>query len=72
MYWSAYGSGYVPLIISDLQCTGVEESILNCDRDLQSITQCSYSTIAGVKCEGTNIFRIIQSRANTEYIFSVI
>lgn len=54
MYWSSYGSGNVPLISAQSQCTGSESTIFECSKDLLDIatTDCSSSTVAGVICEG--------------------
>ena len=48
-----FGAGMGPIYLSDVQCTGMETSILNCSHGNQvGITTCDHTQDAAIRCEG--------------------
>lgn len=47
-----YGLSSLPIILTGLQCTGSEDSLLDCNRNLYELLTCYNYELAGVKCEG--------------------
>lgn len=52
-----FGQGSGSILLDDLTCTGVEQTLLNCangsNRPLLS-SDCDHSEDAGVKCQGSD------------------
>ena len=51
-YWSFYGSSSLPIMLAYLDCTGSEETLLDCYRINYVILYCNKYQLAGVECEG--------------------
>jgi hypothetical protein len=49
----AYGEGTGAIWLDDVQCTGLEESVLNCEKSNWGVTDCSHAEDAGVICTNT-------------------
>ena len=49
---SSYGLSGLPILLTRLQCTGSENSLLDCNKNLFHLSNCRNSRLAGVKCEG--------------------
>ena len=49
---SSYGQSALPIMLTRLQCTLEDNSLLNCGRDLYQLSDCDNTRLAGVKCEG--------------------
>ena len=46
-----FGFGTVPILLSNLYCTGTESSLLECNQQSCGVTSCTHSNDAGVICE---------------------
>ena len=46
---AVFGEGTVPILFDDIQCTGEEDSLLECTYDFTT-ADCSHSDDAGVAC----------------------
>lgn len=46
---AVFGEGIVPILVDDIECTGSEDSLLNCTYD-SSTFDCTHSDDAGVAC----------------------
>ena len=64
-YGAFYGEGARPIIVADLSCSGTENDVLSCERNVFGITHCQEYEEAGVKCLG-----MLKSGAN--YIIGLI
>ena len=51
-YGAFFGAGTGPIFLSNLQCTGSEVKLLDCNRDIYSISNCGHYEDAGVECDG--------------------
>lgn len=51
-YGAFYGSGSGPIFLSNLWCNGNEMSVLECNRNMYSVSSCYHYEDAGVKCIG--------------------
>ena len=47
-----YGMGSGPILLSELYCTGSEETLLECNRNMYGTLSCTHRQDAGVTCEG--------------------
>ena len=47
-----YGMGSGPILLSNLYCTGSEETLLDCNRNMYGALSCTHRQDAGVVCEG--------------------
>lgn len=47
-----YGEGLGDIILSELDCTGEERTLLNCSRGRRISRVCDHSEDAGVRCGG--------------------
>ena len=54
LYDAPFGRGQYPIILGGLNCSGLEASLLECDRNDRSITECTLDEGVAIKCEGTN------------------
>ena len=54
-YSAYYGTGSGPILLSNLYCTGSEENLLQCNRNMYGTLSCSHSQDAGVICEGQSV-----------------
>ena len=52
MYESSYGRGSYSIMLADLDCTGSEKTLLDCNRNKHGVLHCH--EVAGVECEGTS------------------
>ena len=52
---AVYGQGSGPILMSNLNCNGMESTILACDQrtNMYGVLSCSHFQDAGVICEGT-------------------
>lgn len=41
----------IPILLSDIHCTGTESSILQCHHESCRITNCSHANDVGIVCE---------------------
>ena len=48
---SFYGDGMQPIVYSNIQCSGSEDSLNNCDKEKYGDFACSRQNIAGLKCK---------------------
>uniref|UniRef100_A0A1X7TY56 SRCR domain-containing protein n=1 Tax=Amphimedon queenslandica TaxID=400682 RepID=A0A1X7TY56_AMPQE len=48
---SSYGSSDLSILLTRLQCTGREDSLLDCNKSLYHLLNCHNSRLAGVKCK---------------------
>ena len=46
-----FGSGTGPILLSNLYCTGIESSLLECNQQSCDVTSCTHANDAGVICE---------------------
>lgn len=51
-YGAFFGQGFGPICLSDLQCTGSEQSVLECNRNVYSVRNCGHYKDVGVECDG--------------------
>lgn len=49
---ASFGDGTGPIVLDDVQCTGTESSILDCNHRGLLQHNCQHSNDAGVKCSG--------------------
>ena len=49
---STFGPGNGPVFLSDIQCTGSEEDLLECRNTLFVGSYCTHGRDVGVRCEG--------------------
>lgn len=49
---SLYGEGTDDILLSDLDCSGMEDTLLDCPRLIQRARMCDHSEAAGVRCGG--------------------
>jgi hypothetical protein len=47
-----YGMGSGPILLSNLYCTGSEDTLLGCNRNMYGALSCTHRQDAGVVCEG--------------------
>lgn len=47
-----YGMGIGPILLSNLYCTGSEDTLLGCNRNMYGALSCTHRQDAGVVCEG--------------------
>lgn len=52
-YGAFYGQGSGPIFLSGLGCSGSENRLLNCSRDVLGGEYCNHYEDAGVACQGT-------------------
>ena len=52
-YYPAFGQGNQSMMLADLFCTGLEDTLLDCRRNDYGIQHCAAYRVAGVQCEGT-------------------
>ena len=57
--YNFFGSGRGPILLENVQCSGLESSVLDCESDGLGITSCSHFEDAGVICEGWQLFCLI-------------
>ena len=50
--YAYYGMGSGPILLSNLYCTGSEETLLDCNRNMYGALSCVHRQDAGVVCEG--------------------
>ena len=50
-----YGQIALPIMLAGLACTGTEESLLHCNKNMYGLLGCYNSELAGVECEGTHV-----------------
>ena len=50
-----FGPGNGPVFLSNIQCTGAEEDLLNCQNTLFVGSYCTHGRDVGVRCEGTSV-----------------
>ena len=48
---SEFGDGNVPIIYSNLECKGYEESLNECNKKNYGNFSCSRKKVAGIKCQ---------------------
>ena len=53
MYESSYGPGSYSIMLADLDCTGSEKTLLDCNRNTYGVLHCHSYEVAGAECEGT-------------------
>ena len=51
-YGAFFGEGFGPIYLSNLQCTGSEHSVVDCSRNVYSVSNCAHYEDAGVECDG--------------------
>ena len=57
-----FGEGIGGILLEGLECVGTEDSLLDCDMDVQlGLTLCDHSHDAGIRCHGTYVIIIISS-----------
>lgn len=60
---SAYfGRGNGPILLADLFCSGLEESLLGCNRNAFGTLNCAHFEDAGVTCESKHNVDTVQFR----------
>ena len=51
-YAAFFGKGFGPIYLSNLQCRGSEQSLVECNRNVYSVRNCGHYKDAGVECDG--------------------
>ena len=70
MYNNSYfGDGDVAIVLSDLQCSGYERSIVDCNPKEFGSFECSRSAVVGVRCQDS---KPINNNNNIFIIFVII
>jgi len=54
-YGAFFGQGSGPIFLADLFCSGIESSLLDCNRNIYGVTHCQHYEDAGVECQGHTI-----------------
>ena len=50
--YNFFGRGRGPILLENVQCSGLENSVLDCESDGLGISTCSHFEDAGVICDG--------------------
>ena len=54
-----FGRGQFPIILGELFCSGREMSLLECNRNDNSISTCHINQVASLQCEGTYMHYVL-------------
>ena len=70
---STFGQGTGPIILDDLQCTGLEYRLIDCVHRGIGIHSCSHSEDVGVRCTaGKSIWARLQSEIIRVHYYSIL
>ena len=47
---AAFGEGFGPILLDDVQCNGLEHRLLECSNNGLEVTNCNHQRDAGVVC----------------------
>ena len=51
-----FGFGTGPILLSNLYCTGIESSLLECNQQSCGVSRCTHNNDVGVVCERKYIY----------------
>ena len=54
-YYGFFGYGLRPVFVGEVQCKGLEESLLECENNGLGLSTCGHYLDAGVVCQGLHI-----------------
>ena len=57
---SSFGPGRGPIFLEYMDCSGFEESLLDCDHNGLGLSTCEHYEDAGVVCQGEMLFEMKQ------------